>query len=538
MLKMIIVDDEYLERNGLAKSMDWGNIGIEIAGLYDNGKAALNAILQNKPDILLTDIKMPIMDGLTLAQKVREIDQIIKIIFISGYEDFQYAKKAIELNASEYILKPFVLDDLENFFKEIAKKCEDEKKSLHDQSIMMQKLEESLPYLSDRFYFDLLMGIHTDEEYVKGRIKFLDIPLQINGIYYANALEIDYWHKYEVKNLDKYYQTLSVFILAKIREKLAGNYGVCININESVYGIIISYDRVSNHEKENIILMEVIQKELQEYFKVDITIGVSKPTCQAIHLNMAFKQAREAARQKFTIGTNQIIHYEDIATRNSIEFGSIINESRDSLLTMISIGDSSGIAKLVDILFAALLEATSDIRYIQSICIDIINKASIVLLNKSYDMKESAGSIESLLVNLLEFDTAYALQHWIKSKLTAIADYIGQKSCSRSNRIVEQIKDVIKNRYAEELTIADVVKEIYLSAGYATQLFKKETGISIIDYIIQTRIDTAKELLKDPGSKINEVSQKIGYENITYFCSLFKNAVGVSPKEYRDKLGG
>jgi two-component system response regulator YesN len=158
MLKLMIVDDEELERNGLKRSIDWNSLGIEVMGVYENGKIALDAIRMNQPDILLTDIRMPIMDGLALAQKVSEISGNIRIIFVSGYEDFNYAKRAVELDAYKYILKPYEIDEMVTTLKEIVKECEREKDSIFEQEILKRKLEESLPLLKERFCRDLLDG--------------------------------------------------------------------------------------------------------------------------------------------------------------------------------------------------------------------------------------------------------------------------------------------------------------------------------------------------------------------------------------------
>ncbi|HOJ09831.1 MAG TPA: helix-turn-helix transcriptional regulator [Clostridiales bacterium] len=136
--------------------------------------------------------------------------------------------------------------------------------------------------------------------------------------------------------------------------------------------------------------------------------------------------------------------------------------------------------------------------------------------------------------NLLELDTIFDIQTWITNILIGVAAYNCQKNNSRIQRIVEQIKDVVNKRFAEDLSVSSVVSEVFLLAGYATSLFKKETGISIMNFIIKVRIDAAKKMLQDPSSRVSEVSYRVGYENIAYFSTLFKNIVGKTPKEYRD----
>ena len=129
MLKLVIVEDEELDRNGLKRNVNWHDMGVELAGVYENGQDAFNAIKDSIPDIILTDIKMPVMDGLTLARKINELSQNVRIVFISGYDDFSYAKEAIELSASRYILKPFEIQELTDVMIEIVNQCNEEKEN-------------------------------------------------------------------------------------------------------------------------------------------------------------------------------------------------------------------------------------------------------------------------------------------------------------------------------------------------------------------------------------------------------------------------
>jgi two-component system response regulator YesN len=250
MLKLVIVEDEELDRNGLKRNVNWHDMGIELVGVYENGYDAFNAIKDSIPDIILTDIKMPVMDGLILARKVNELSQNVRIVFISGYDDFSYAKEAIELSASRYILKPFEIQELTDVMIEIVNQCNEEKRKLLEGRIMEQKLNESLPLLKDKFCMDLLQGIYKDEENIKKRIEFLNLPLHLEGKYFVNLVEIDNYDDLIHDKEDNYINVLPLYIIDRIKENLNGKHGVCVNKRESVFAIVLSYNKQTDIERE------------------------------------------------------------------------------------------------------------------------------------------------------------------------------------------------------------------------------------------------------------------------------------------------
>jgi two-component system response regulator YesN len=534
MLKLVIVEDEELDRNGLKRNVNWHDMGIELVGVYENGYDAFNAIKDSIPDIILTDIKMPVMDGLILARKVNELSQNVRIVFISGYDDFSYAKEAIELSASRYILKPFEIQELTDVMIEIVNQCNEEKRKLLEGRIMEQKLNESLPLLKDKFCMDLLQGIYKDEENIKKRIEFLNLPLHLEGKYFVNLVEIDNYDDLIHDKEDNYINVLPLYIIDRIKENLNGKHGVCVNKRESVFAIVLSYNKQTDIERENYDCMEKIKIYLNKSFKTNVTIGISRVCSTLKNLRVANIQAEEALKYKFSVGTNQIINADDILDRDTIELDQIIKDTQNKLMSMLTAGNIDAVINQINIIFKAMIDFKSSKLYVQSICIDIINNISRSFLNTGAEALDIVDANLNLINNLLEFDTISDIQTQVTNILISVATYNQQKNNSRSQRIVEQIKAVVDERFAEDLSVGSVASEVYLSAGYATSLFKKETGMSIMDYIIKVRIDTAKKMLQNHNSRVSEVSYKVGYENIAYFSSLFKNMVGITPKEYRD----
>ncbi|MDD4680072.1 MAG: response regulator [Clostridia bacterium] len=533
MLKLVIAEDEELDRNGL-KNINWHDMGIELAGIYENGRDAFDAIENSIPDIILTDIKMPKMDGLTLARKVNYLSQNVKIVFISGYGDFNYAKEAIELSASKYILKPFEIQELIDVMSEISNQCNEEKKRLLEDQIIQQKLNESLPLLKEKFCMELLDGIYKNEENIRKRIEFLGVPINLEGRYYVNLIEIDNYNDLTHGKEDSYVNVLPLYIIDVIKGALNGKQNICINKGESVFAVILSYDEQPAIEQENYNAMEKIQLYLNKYFKVDVTVGISRVCNTLKNIRIADIQAEEALKYKYSVGINQIISVDDILDRDTIELDQIIKDTKNKLMSELIAGNTEGVKDQINIIFHALVDFKSNKFYVQSICIDIINNVSRLLLNTGSETLNTFDKSLGVINKLLEFDKISDIRAQLNSILLEVAAYNQQKSNSRIESLVEQIKGVIDERFAEDLTVSTVAQEVYLSAGYATSLFKKGTNMSIMDYIIKVRIDTAKKMLQDPNSRISEVSYQVGYENIAYFSSLFKKVVGMNPKEYRN----
>jgi len=537
MLKMIIADDEEIERIGLKRNLPWSELGIELIGTYENGKDAFEAICTEVPDILLTDIRMPVMDGLELAGKVRGCFSNVKIVFLSGYDDFNYAKKAIDLNACRYILKPFEKDELIEIIREIAVKCEEEKRNEFEQQNLKQKLAESLPLLKEKFYTDLLSGVYEDEEIIKKRVEFLGVPLPIEGTYIVDLIEIDNFCSLVEKNGESYVKVFPVYFCEMVRRCISDYTEICIILSEAVYAVIFPFSDKNSAFSTNYTLMDKLQKEINRYFKTSITIGIGKQCHLLRSIANSYKQSKEAAKYKFIVGLNQIIYYDDIGERDILELDGIVESSKNKLVSALSIGNIDGVNGQIDIIYDALLDKKIDTQYIQNISIDIINSVSKVVLRYNIDVEAIFGAEVNLIGKLLGFDTIFDIRLRMKDMLMVITEHIRSRCSSKNRKVIEKITDIIQKRYAEDLAVADIVSEVFLSAGYASSLFKKETGESITDYLIRTRIEKAKQMLSTPGIKVYEVSEQVGYSNYAYFSALFKKMEGISPKEYNERFG-
>jgi len=537
-LKAIIVDDEKLERDGINDNIPWTALNIEVLGVYTNGEEAFEAIKKNAPDILLSDIRMPIMNGLTLAQKVNESFPNVKIILISGYDDFNYAQTAIEANVFRYMLKPVEIQELLDVIKEVVEVCHQEKNQEIESALISKRLDESMPLLKHKFYNELLYGLCHDKEEAWARIDFLGVPLYKDGNYIVNVIMIDNYSDYSKSKDIEYYQLFSVYVLKKINELLDDTNYVCINIKDIMFAVISSYPCTEiKSESINYKFMEDLQMNLSRHFNLKTTIGISASTANIISIKTLFDEAWEAVKYKLDIGSNQIIRYDDVSElkKENKELDAIVDISISTLISNLKFGNKEYGSKQIDILFRTLDLYKVDEFYIRSTMIELINRLSKFLWSMDIQMEDIFGVKTNLVEKLLQFDITFDIRYWVKNIFENIISFIEENNNKKNKKTVEKIMEIVKLRYFENLTIADIASEVFLSAGYATCLFKKETGKSIMDYILKTRIDNAKIMLKTPGTKVYEVSSNVGYDNVTYFSRLFKKIVGINPSEYQER---
>ncbi|MFP4366617.1 MAG: response regulator [Bacteroidales bacterium] len=525
------MEDEINERKGIEQNIPWNELGIAKPDVFASGKNAFDHIIQTKPDILLTDIKMPGMDGIELARRIKKQLCEIKIIFISGYDDFEYAKDALEIKAVKYILKPYELQELVDVLKDVVNQCRSERLEKNRNKISERKLRESMPLLRNKFHLDLLNGVYADKNKVKNRISFLDSPLMFDGEYYVNVIEIN--HSEAENKYNRHMQVTALTFEQFIEENLTKMQGVCLHIRDFTYVVIISFSD-NGLEEYNYQWINSIMDYFRKTFQVNLTVGTSVPCRDICNLNIAYKQAVEAARNKFFAGENEIIKYEDVGKKGNMELEQVLNEIQQDIIDEIKLGKCDNTSKNVEILFNSLKAYNKDDRYVRTVCINIINTIELTLWDINTSTEEFFGHESNLFEKLLRCDTVFETQTWMKNMLKTIADNIASKKNSNNSRVVNAINKIIEEEYSSNITLNYIASKVYLSAGYVTSLYKKETGENIMDVLLRTRIKKAKELLCVPELKIYEVADSVGYKNVPYFSTLFKNSVGVSPSEYRD----
>jgi two-component system response regulator YesN len=273
---------------------------------------------------------------------------------------------------------------------------------------------------------------------------------------------------------------------------------------------------------------------LKRDFSVSVTIGASAPVESLFDIERCFSQAKEAVRIKFQLGKGQVILAEDVLqSENCAEYRS--DQMLQALKTLLFSGDPAGVDGYVEDLIQTAGGRISE-AYAQFACISALNFSQLVLMDLNESLNGVLGADNRLFERLHRMETAVEIKQCMKETLLRIQAFITNRTNLRNRHVVNKIEELVRERYASDLSIGDIAHEIYLSPSYASFIFKQENGVSFTEYLTKFRIDKSREALKDPRHKIYEVAEMVGYNNKSYFCALFKERTGMTPKEYRESL--
>lgn len=537
MYKLVIVDDEPAVRHGLSAVFDWPSLGIELAGQADDGDTGLELIERVKPDIVLTDIMMPTMDGIRMSQQVRERLPETKIVFVSGHNDADLLKSAFQVHAIDYIFKPVKRPELLKVVEKVVGdlRAEGRQRSLVRE--MQDKLTQSMPLLRERFLLSLLQGDVRVSGALQERLDFLGLALPIERPYSVLVVTIDDAAEMEAGVTERDRQLLSYAALNVMQELIDGRAGGYAFENRAgeYAGLVGLDEREEVREGQLYALAEEIQDNLRKWLKLDVTIGVGGIVRSIAGLPASYKQAREAADRKWYLGKSRIIMADslEVGDESLDRFGA---DRLDGLLSALKAGDRAGLAAELEPVFQPLAFVRKDgFKYGRYVGLQLILLAERALYDLNLLTKEWNEREDEALDRLLRLETMAELVRLVSSHLDDVCAWIGEKRIGRTGQVIDAIRQFVGERYADNLTLADIAGHVYLSQTYVSLLFKQETGETIYDYLIRVRIDKAKQLLRDPRMKFYEICEAVGYADPSYFSKLFKRLTGQTPSAYRDR---
>jgi two-component system response regulator YesN len=544
MLKLFIVDDEQDTREGLRYYFDWDKYNIEVIGEADDGSTAIPMIIQEKPDIILTDVKMPDVDGIQMAKHIRTLNKNAKIIFISGYDDVTYIKSALKLDAIDYILKPVDLSELENVIEKVVNIINENKEAEALLYKMNAKLQESIPTLREKYFMTLVRDGISDVKDVNKKMEFLELELPNDVEYCVFVVSID--DKGEIfDNMSEKDKQLTSFSVINICEELINKSmkGYTFENRPGEYVGILRLQREQDEEgllyedKENLYtLLSGIRDSVYKFLKIRVTIGVGLTVYSLKDISKSYSKAYENVNQKLFLGKNKIITIDSLeAEEDYIHQFDFSNTQQ--LANIIKSADEERLVSAIDKIFKEIARYKyANVKYCLNICLQLILTASRQLMELQINVDENRFDENKVWEQIFELETLEDMKGLIINYLVNVSEYISEKRNRKSRNIIENIKEVIDRKYNENITINDIAKEVYLSTTYLCMVFKQETGETVNEYITKVRIEKAKELLKDPRNKLYDICYGIGYLEPGYFSKIFKKHTGLSPTEYREKL--
>ena len=535
-IKVFLVEDEMVIRRGIKNSIDWEKEGYIFCGEASDGELAYPMIIKEKPDILITDIRMPFMDGLELCKLVKKELPNIKILILSGYDEFDYAKEAIRLGVTEYLLKPISSGKLLEALNGVSESIRREKEDKDLVRKYMEEMRENTEHEKQKFFEQMIAG----------------------NLSMADALETG--KKYEMNlSAGMYNLLLFRFTLGEENRKsgeLLGEAEYAIEKLTERLEYVFEFQRgvegwafliMADNEEQMSERVKELSKDLEEIMKNYSTIayfgGIGQPVARLRELEESFREAERALAARFTMELNRIISVEDIRmaqnvdTLDDIEITSFgeIEKTRTMLEKFLNNGAEDEIDEFVDVYINELPEENLKSVLMRQY---IIMDAYIVMMSFCEKIEGIEGEMqaqsEELKNSMKTSQTLEEIKNYIRMLLKKIIGVRDTISGRRYSDIIEIAKDQIRKTYmSDEISLNTIAAEVGMSPSYFSSIFSKEMGKTFVEYLTEIRMDRAKELLMCSSMKTSEIGYEVGYKDPHYFSYIFKKTQNCTPKEFR-----
>ncbi|KTD85260.1 response regulator [Paenibacillus etheri] len=523
MLKVLIVDDEEIIREGLKRIVDWTSLGYTVAGEASSGLEALNLLQHEYFHVMVTDITMPRMDGLELIRRIRQKQISIKIIILSGYNDFRFVKEAMKFSVEDYLLKPVEETELTYNLHSLKETINSELETNH--------LEKENMYILTNKLMNRIATRTLSLIDFKNRADFLELKLP-EAPFYVGAIELDSMNNYYSETLDADVR-LNVYACKNIVEELLRNYGLtCILFEDENHRIIYlcGETNFSPHPRE---LAENIRCSIVQYAKEPVTISISAAVHSFSALHEAYFEAVRLLEYTFFMGKSTVITKELLPSLDQAP--NQIKYDRSAYAKAIRNGNSTELTILVRKIFGEVaLTCHHSKVYVQTISLELLIQAFDIVKEANGDLSALFDGTESMYRQLLSIKSMEGTFEHLIEILNAVISYLTRLRSSRPNKIIEHILAYIEQYYSHDLKLIELGELFYINPSYLGKLFKKETNISFKDFLNQVRVTKAMEMLIESTEKVYLISEAVGYRDYNYFCRIFKKHFGVIPSDVRN----
>ena len=518
----MIVDDEAEVREAIARKIDWSALGFEVVAEAENGRDALEKAESLDLDVVLTDIKMPFMDGLELGAELAKRMPNLKLIVFSGFDEFEYAQEAIKLNVVEYVLKPVNAEELSKILGRVKDLLDQEIAQRRNIAQLSEAYRKSLPLMREKFLQELLRG-PMDPREIQRQMERFGLSVR-EGRYRAVAVcGID--SKGRAPDISP--ELIPVSVRQMVDEALKGRCHREIFLNLASVIVVTAWD--TEPVEALMSLMGEVCSECARILGVSVTVGLGRAYERPEDLYKSYAEARAATEYKVLSGGGRPIYIQDMERleRTPLEPDS---HREQQLLSAIKFGSKDQLCALVD----QLLDADGADWSPQVRLIGILGTLMPIIQRYKLGEQEMLGERETWLPLLREDTPRQRQRDWLVDLCQRMSGCLDQRRVSTAKRLVEEAERYIRENYQDSgLSVDRLCDHLHISQSYFSTIFKQETGRSYVQYLTDVRMEHAVELLRTTDDKTYLVAEKVGYDEPNYFSYVFKKRFGVSPSQFR-----
>ncbi|CAM3554387.1 MULTISPECIES: response regulator transcription factor [Paenibacillus] len=523
MYKVLLVDDEELDLEGMRRFIPWSDLNMVVRGSVNNALSACDIIEKEDIDILVSDVNMPYMSGLELARIALERKPSIRIIFVSGYQEFSYVQQALSLKAYSYVLKPMNDSELVSSLLKAKRDLDEEIK----QREVETAYQEMIPIVKSDILIRLLEREDSDdsEALAKQMVSYgldrMHWPVRVA------VIELDNLPWEQAGGMSSQRETTRKFLQ---------------HVQDSVLALgIVTWCKLSSQriallleEAESDAMVRDLVDRIRRQLPATVTAGIGGTAKGPDDLQASHRQAVEAVEGKMFLGKGTVIKYEDVRAEPAMLDARMLDERMKSLLAAMEDYELVRICDELDKWFDSVKRLRSRFT-VHNMSSYIIWKLDQYLSSKDEDLFELLGMEMQHLDILMQFETVNDIRGWLVRRMFEISEKLYEKANSKDSKFIRSVISFIKEHMSENITIRDIAQHFSFSPSHIGYLIKEKSGHTFNELLVQLRMEKACELLKQPGMKIYEVADQVGYRYLPYFSRQFKEKFGITPLEYRKR---
>lgn len=525
---MVIADDEENIRTALIGAVDWGELGFEIVGQASNGIEALDLIETLEPDLLLSDIKMPFMSGIELVRSAREIRPNMQIVFLTGYDHFEYAKQAIKYNILEYLLKPLSKADIITEFTAIRKKLDEKFGEILNVNENIDLKRQNLK-LEKTMYFNAMLSGQMDEYLIDD--KFNKLEMQIPLAVKKGEQKYVLWVVKGISEIRSEEDEVLLKQLYNVVKIVSEKYFSCECFLVGKLVVVIACHKVSSISKYLKYMSKDIVLSSKRVMDTSVYVGVSETFDELSGIQNAFDEAIDAVSY-IDKTDEQIIHYNDITSaKEDVLLEGMVSKFEEKLKS----GDESQVVEYIDEVFKYINENKLSQSDFNAYILEMLFLNFKALRTIEIDAEETDKLVHQFVFNKPKAE----LETEIKELSVEIVRNINKQRQTAVDALADSAWNIIRQEYYNpDMSLNILSERLHVSPNYLSSLIKKSKGDSFINLLTSVRMQKAKDMLLMTNKKIMEVAEEVGYADQHYFSYCFKKYFSTSPNKIREKTGG
>lgn len=525
MYRLLLLDDEEIVTRGIQKVFDLEKSGFQVVGVFQNPQKALDVLPELQPDLMITDIKMPQMNGLDFATKAKKLLPESEIVILSGYGDFAFAQSAVKIGVSDYLLKPIKKDDFQQMLDAMHAKLEEKKSQKQQADDMALLLQNSYTELKNRFFLSLVEDNMFDEKLYHTLQKhhtmdvfdtdFMLIKVDFDQV----CLQGDY-----MSEIGK---------LIQDSEEKFSDFGLVEDFlsDESLYFYVYHIESTE---------YEMIRQEARRLAEEKRRQGIQL-VCGISHMHHGIRELFQARNDCIRRIFMQKANIDEHSEANPIKTDEINihmpYEEIETLFHMITTGEMDGLSVVLHKIFELPQDKITILLLDYSCSVTFLILLRVYQLQFKFKLDQHIVSQRELDLRVLklEYPSMEIQKNLVEQKLLTVAEQIAAQEVAAPSKMIRAALDYINEHFHENISLLDVAENINISKNYLCDIFKKELGVTFINYVTNLRIEKAKEYLTGTDMKMYEVSSAVGYNDYAYFSQIFKKHTGKTLSSYRKK---